>query len=125
MVLQTQRCPAQPHPGPYQESGGRIHDGGYTNFTTISGPTTPYSNYSQVMTYSSENSQHHQSSGGYNGNGAGHYGGGGVVASGLPNTVRYESSFHGNSLSHGHNNCGNGPTYGYQKQSWTLKNLDD
>ncbi|KAL7609825.1 hypothetical protein Lser_V15G10645 [Lactuca serriola] len=134
MVLQTQRCPgtAVPHHhGPtcqqqsystYQETGGRIQDGGYTNFSTITGPTPPYLNYSQVSTYSSDNSQHHQSGGGYHGYGAPQYSGGGVVASGQPHTGRYETFYHGNSQSHGH---GNGPTYGYQKESWTIKDLDD
>ncbi|KAI3501811.1 hypothetical protein L1887_29836 [Cichorium endivia] len=124
MVLQTQRCPSTPaqhHPDAryqqqaysmYQESGGRIQDGGYTNFSAITGQMTPYSNYSQVSTYSSENSQHQ--SGGYHGGGVG------VATTGLNQT-----SYHGHSQSHGHNGYGNGPSYGYQKHSWTLKNLDD
>ncbi|KAI3698509.1 hypothetical protein L2E82_42113 [Cichorium intybus] len=72
MVLQTQRCPGAPAQH-HQESSGRIQGGGNSNFSAISGQTTPYSNYSQ---------------------------------------------------SHGHNGYENGPSYGYQKHSWTLKKLD-
>ncbi|KAI3501812.1 hypothetical protein L1887_29837 [Cichorium endivia] len=102
MVLKTQRCPGAPAQH-HQESSGRIQGGGYSSFSAITGQTTPYS---------SENSQHHQS-GGYHGSGIG------VVATGLN-----QSSYHGQSQSHGHNGYGNGPTYGYQKHSWTLKKLD-
>ncbi|KAI3728346.1 hypothetical protein L6452_16980 [Arctium lappa] len=138
MVLQTERCPGaafqQQSHWSNQESGGRIQDGGYRNFSTVNGHTTPCSNYSQVSTYSSGNPHNHQSGwstgADYHGNGASYYPGGG----------QYESSFHGSShshgssFSHGHNIYGNGVNYnhspngmnyGYQKVSWTLKNVDD
>ncbi|KVH95659.1 hypothetical protein Ccrd_002274 [Cynara cardunculus var. scolymus] len=114
----------------YQRYHENIQDGSYNNVWGLKTQTTPYSNHPQV---SIPHTKHHESAAWstvancYD-NGDSHHPGGGVVATGLPNTEKYGNSFgHGNPFSHEHNNYRNGLEYhhipnrmnhGYRKQFW-------
>ncbi|KAI3787257.1 hypothetical protein L1987_41601 [Smallanthus sonchifolius] len=121
---------AAPYSQPHQSvwsTGGGYHGNGASHplgggaVTTILPNTGPYESYYHGHT--APYSQPHQSvwstGGGYHGNGASHPLGGGAVTTILPNTGPYESYYHG------HNSYGNGTNYGYQKTTWTLKDLDN